>query len=94
MTVLTLLSILFGAVLGQHFRVLVLVPATAVGWMIAILVEVLADGSFWSILQALTIVAIALQMGFFGGMLLRSVIAGARAAGTRRHSNARHSAAR
>jgi hypothetical protein len=73
MMTLILFSLLAGLVLGQRFRVLVLVPAI----MLALLAGVgsgvaRADGIWWTALMAFAAGA-ALQIGYLIGLVIRDI---------------------
>ena len=73
MMILILFSLLAGLVLGQRFRILVLVPAL----MLALLAGVgsgvaRADGIWWTALMAVA-AATALQIGYLIGLVIRDI---------------------
>jgi hypothetical protein len=76
MMIFALISFLAGIVLGQRFRVLVLIPVGVLISVMAVVVGVLAREAFWPA----TIVAIAgwasLQMGYFVGLGMRQILSG------------------
>jgi hypothetical protein len=79
MSAIAIVSLLVGAVLGRSLRVLVLVPAIAAG-MIAVIAGACATGaSLSATLWAGIAVALGLQFGYAGGVLLKHVLAAARA---------------
>ncbi|MGY4368160.1 hypothetical protein ACVW1A_004225 [Bradyrhizobium sp. LB1.3] len=80
MTEFLIFSFLTGAVLGQRFRVLVLLPPTLVMMLAAIPVGLMADVSFLEGLKNLVLAAMALQAGYLFGSAARFVLAAARAA--------------
>lgn len=80
MTELLIFSFLVGAVLGQRFRVLVLLPLTFVMLLAAIPVGWMANLSFLEGLKDVVLAAIVLQAGYLFGSAARLVIAGTRAA--------------
>ncbi|MCK1707689.1 MULTISPECIES: hypothetical protein [unclassified Bradyrhizobium] len=80
MTELLILSFLGGAVLGQRFRVFVLLPLTFVMVLAAIPVGWMADVSFLEGLKNLVLAAVALQAGYLFGSAARFALAGSRAA--------------
>jgi hypothetical protein len=76
---LTILSFIFGAVLGLRFKALALVPAMVL-ILISVAAAALAQGAdLWRPLGAIALTFIALQAGFFAGALVRPRLA-ARAA--------------
>ncbi|TYO61233.1 hypothetical protein FXV83_39355 [Bradyrhizobium hipponense] len=80
MTEFLILSFLVGAVLGQRFRVLVLLPLTFVMMLAAIPVGWVADVSFLEGLKNLVLAAVALQAGYLFGSAARFGLAARRAA--------------
>lgn len=80
MTELLIFCFLAGAVLGQRFRVLVLLPLTFVMVLAAIPVGLMADVSFLEGLKNLALAAVALQAGYLLGSAARFALASARAA--------------
>ncbi|QQN65733.1 hypothetical protein JIR23_08610 [Bradyrhizobium diazoefficiens] len=80
MTELLIFSFLAGAVLGQRFRVLVLLPLTFAMMVIAIPAGLVADLSFVQGLKNLVLTAIALQAGYLFGSAARFALGAARAA--------------
>jgi hypothetical protein len=79
MTELLIFSFLTGAVLGQRFRVLVLLPLTLVMGLAAIPVGLMADVSLLEGLKNLVLAAVALQAGYLFGSAARFGLAAARA---------------
>ncbi len=75
-----ILSFLVGAVLGQRFRVLVLLPVTFVMALFTIPVGVLAQLTFLQGLGGFALCALALQGGYVFGSVARFWLAAARAA--------------
>jgi hypothetical protein len=68
MALLSIFCILIGALLGLKFRVLVLVPATAICMFLVLLVELYSGaGAGWSVIYAV-IAAALLQVGYLGGV--------------------------
>jgi hypothetical protein len=79
MTEVLIFSFLTGGVLGQRFRVLVLLPLTVVMLLAAIPVGLMADVSLLEGLKNLVLAAIALQAGYLFGSAARFALAAARA---------------
>lgn len=77
LAMLTLTAILAGAVLGLHFRVLVLVPALAIGSTVVLGIEMAYANTLWSILAAMALAVMGLQMGYLGGTFIRAASTGA-----------------
>jgi hypothetical protein len=81
---LTILSFIFGVVLGLRFKVLALVPAMVL-ILISVAAAALAQGvDLWRPLGAIALTFIALQAGFFAGSFagLHLAARAARRAGT------------
>jgi hypothetical protein len=69
---LILLGSCIGLTLGlAQFRVKALLPALAAVWAVSWIA--MAAGGLWQVLLAMTLAAIAVQAGFFFGMLARYV---------------------
>jgi hypothetical protein len=71
MVTLAIAAIIIGALLGQRFKVLVLVPAIAVGSATTFGVGMAHDDSLCSVLLAMVLAISALQMGYLGGVVIR-----------------------
>jgi hypothetical protein len=72
---LTIVSFMFGVLLGLRFRALAVVPATAL-ILISVAAAALAQGAdLWRPLGAITLTFIALQAGFLAGALARPLLA-------------------
>jgi hypothetical protein len=68
MALLSIVCIIIGALLGLRFRVLVLVPATAICIFLVLLVGLSSGaGAGWSVIEAV-IAAALLQVGYLGGV--------------------------
>ncbi|MBB4260148.1 hypothetical protein [Bradyrhizobium sp. CIR3A] len=80
MTAFLIFSFLVGAVLGQRFRVLVLLPLTFVMVLAAIPVGLMLDLTLLESLKGVALAAIALQGGYLFGSAARFGLAAARAA--------------
>jgi hypothetical protein len=76
MIFLAMTATIVGALLGQRFRVFVLVPAIAVGLATTFGIGVAHDNGLWSILLAMALAISALQMGYLGGVAIRFFGAG------------------
>jgi hypothetical protein len=75
-----ILSFLVGAVLGQRFRVMVLLPVTFMMALLTIPVGALAHPTILRVLEGFTLCALALQGGYVFGSVARFWLAAARAA--------------
>jgi hypothetical protein len=73
-----ILSILVGAVLGTRYKVLCLIPTTAVGIAAVAAFGLIGSTPLASTLQTAITVSIALQLGYVFGLAVRSVIVAAR----------------
>jgi len=80
MTELLIFSFLAGAVLGQRFRVLVLLPVTFFLVLTVLPVGLMTSLGFLEGLKAAVFAAIALQGGYLFGSATRFALAAARAA--------------
>lgn len=76
---LAIFSFLVGAVLGQRFKVLVLLPLTLAMGVASIAIGLIADLSFLDTAKGLALCALALQGGYLFGSIARFVLAAARA---------------
>jgi hypothetical protein len=89
---LSLISFLFGAALGQRFKVLVLVPAMAIIIAFSIGAGLTqAQKPWWIVLMAVTASA-CLQFGYFTGIGTRYVLTDTRSAEAASLSTAKTSA--
>jgi hypothetical protein len=70
MVLLSIICILIGALLGLRFRVLVLVPATAICIFLVLLVGLSSGaGAAWTVIVAV-IASALLQIGYLGGVAI------------------------
>ena len=79
MMTLAVISLLAGMVLGQRFKALVLIPAIAIGLVIAIGARILAADAVWSIVLMGAVTATSLQIGYFAGIGIRRLMVAVRA---------------
>jgi len=93
MTILTLLSLLTGMVLGLRFKVLVLLPAIACVLFIAVSMAVARGEILWPALMA-TAGTASLQIGYLAGVGIRYFLAASRMSGLRSGSLANSPPAR
>jgi hypothetical protein len=77
MIILSMVSLLVGAVLGQHFKVMVLIPAIAVVLVLAVVTGVTHAQTAWSIVIMAVAAATSLQIGYLLGIAIRHVLAAA-----------------
>jgi hypothetical protein len=86
----SMISFLFGAALGQRFKVLVLVPAMAIVIMIALGAGVMqAQSAWWIVLMAVS-ASTCLQFGYFAGIGVRQFLAAAPSTGALRSAEHHH----
>jgi|ERR1700694_1226756 len=83
MMTFSMVSLLVGAVLGQRFQVIVLVPAVAIALVLAIGTGVTHGDTGWSIVLMAAAAATSVQIGYLIGIGIFHVLA---AALTRRSS--------
>ncbi len=68
MMTVVILSTIFGAALGQHFKVLVLCPAILVSLALTAGIAAVQGNDLWPTLLAMALSIIGLQVGFLGGI--------------------------
>jgi hypothetical protein len=73
MTLLALAAMITGALLGQRFNVLILIPAIALGSTVTIGSGLLLNSSYSSILLATVLAASTLQLGYLGGAIIHFI---------------------
>ena len=78
MVMIALCSSLIGAVFGTRFRVQVLFPAIAFGFLVVAVMAALEGWSVWSALKAELVCAISLQIGYLGGLVALACMTAAR----------------
>ncbi|WP_027524874.1 hypothetical protein [Bradyrhizobium sp. Ec3.3] len=79
MAELLIFSFLVGAVLGQRFRVMVLMPLTLAMALVTIVIGFVAHLAFFDGLKGFACCALALQGGYLFGSFARFWLAAARA---------------
>jgi len=79
MMTLALISLLAGMVLGQRFKVLILIPATALALVFATGTGIVRADTVWSIVLMATAAAASLQIGYLVGVAIRHVLVAGRA---------------
>lgn len=96
MIILSLVSLLVGAVLAQYFKISVLVPASAIVLLFAIGSGVTHAQPVWLIVLTTTIASISMQIGYFIGIVVhhfRSASLASRSSSLASHAaSARHAA--
>lgn len=65
------ICLLFGAVLAQRCKILVLVPAITLVSLVAAIIGVREDSTFWHLLGATAADIAAFQVGYLAGLGLR-----------------------
>ncbi|MDO8878756.1 MAG: hypothetical protein Q8M24_11165 [Pseudolabrys sp.] len=67
MTIAITISVLTGIAIGFRFKIYMVVPAVLAAAISTVAVSVAQGDQFWSIVAALTLTAIALQVGYLCG---------------------------
>jgi len=83
MMILALISLLAGAALGMRFKVLVLVPAIGFTLLVAAGTGLGRGDSLGTVLLMAAAAVASLQIGYFGGGIIRYVMSAARLSGLR-----------
>jgi hypothetical protein len=92
MITLAMISLLVGMVLGQRFKVLVLLPAIALALVLTVGGGIVrSDSTWWIVLMAATAAA-TLQVGYVIGVGIRHVLVAAPASRTLANSSSRRPA--
>ena len=76
MTLLAIMGLLTGAVLGFRFKVSILVPAIAVGAAVTFVVGMANSDSPWLTMLAMALAVTSLQIGYLGGTAIRFIFKG------------------
>lgn len=95
MVAASMISFLFGAVLGQRFNVVVLVPAVAMVLVLSVGAGFAHPEAAWWIIKMAGAGAICLQCGYFAGIVTRPFRAVEPSAGSpplRAEASTRHAA--
>ena len=71
MVMVLLVCLLAGAVLGQRFKVLVLLPAMVPAGILAILVAALQGPTIWRLVVTAFVAVLSLQLGYIAGIAIR-----------------------
>ena len=79
MSIVVILALLLGAVLGMRFKILILLPAIACTVIIITTGGIASGGHGLAILVMAILGAICLQLGYFGGATTRHIMAVSRA---------------
>jgi len=74
MMTLGLICLLLGAVLGQRFKVLILIPTTAIVLPLLTAADLVRTNSYGQIAIAVIIAAVSLQLGYLAGIALRDLM--------------------
>jgi hypothetical protein len=80
-TMLAMMAVLIGALLGQRFKVFILVPAIVIASTAILGFGMAHDDSSWSALLVAGLTITALQFGYFGGAVIHFLIASAPTSG-------------
>jgi hypothetical protein len=67
---LSIVSITAGALLAHRFKIIVLVPATLVVVLLAVVAGLAQTKGVWAILVMIAAAGVGLQTGYFVGMLI------------------------
>jgi hypothetical protein len=78
MVMIALCSSLIGAVLGTRFRVQVLFPAIALGFLIVAVIVALEGWGVGSAITSELVCGVSLQIGYLGGLLAVACMTAAR----------------
>jgi hypothetical protein len=70
----SMISFLIGATLAQRFKVMVLMPATAIVLVVAVGIEATPERTVWSIVMIAIIIATCQQIGYLFGIVIRHVL--------------------
>jgi len=79
MATFAILSFLLGAVLGHRFKVLVLLPAIAIGVVITIGIGIARADDVWLIGLTGVLISVSMQIGYLCGAAIFSLVVTARA---------------
>ncbi len=80
---LVAISLLFGMVLGQRFKVAILLPAIGFALMVVICTGVARGEAVWPIVLLAAAATTTLQLGYLAGIGIRYVLVAARASRSR-----------
>ncbi len=69
MNVMIIGGVLFGTILGRYFKVLVLVPASALAIVLVVVSPTFADNSWWYSLLEICVLVTSLQVGYLFGLV-------------------------
>jgi membrane protein DedA with SNARE-associated domain len=94
MIILSMVSLLIGAVLGQGFKVIVLMPATAIVLALAVGTGAAHAHTVWMIVVMTATTATSMQIGYFIGIGIRHLMAAALSSRSSLNSTAASRAAR
>jgi hypothetical protein len=78
LTILGLLGFLGATVLAFRFNVIILLPAVLFGWVVALGEGVVTASSGTSIAFHMVLIAVALQFGYVGGIVLKWTVLASR----------------
>jgi len=86
MSVPIFLAFLIGAVLGMRFKVLILIPAIGLAWIVILAAGIAREDNVSAILIAAVLASSCLQIGYLCGIVTRYITALARIGRTRNGS--------
>jgi hypothetical protein len=66
---LVIICLLFGAVLAQRCKLLVMVPAIALVMLVTAIIGARGEGTFWHIVASLAVNVATLQVGYVAGLV-------------------------
>lgn len=78
---LAILGTVGGIVLAFRFNVIILLPAIPCGWMVTLVIGVVTASSGASIAFQMALVAVALQLGYVAGAVLKCAVLANRRSG-------------
>jgi hypothetical protein len=90
MAILSIVSILLGAILGVRFKVLILVPTIGIGLLVVLAGGLVKHDSLTRIALAVVLMTTCLQVGYLAGIGVRCFLLWARVA--RRYPSVRQAA--
>jgi membrane protein DedA with SNARE-associated domain len=88
MMILPVICFLVGVVLAQYCKVLALLPAMPIALFLAIVVGVASPSAIWTTVLVAAANVVGLQMGYFVGIILHSLLTRTAAAPTPLSSSA------
>lgn len=83
---LVIICLLFGAVLAQRCKLLIMVPAIALVMLVTGTIGAREDGAFWHIVASLVVNIASLQVGYVAGLVVHHLGNAIQSASARRSS--------